>query len=110
MKIELLWFEDCSNHEAAERMVNEVLAEQGLDVPIERIEVPDLHTGNRVVFPGSPTIRVNGVDIEGYIRAKLGQPPALGEDPLCADFGNGGDLALDTAAFVNALLLSGTTQ
>ena len=49
---------------------------------------------------------INGVDIDGYLRAKLGQPPAVGEQPLCADFGNGGDLALDTAAFVDALLLN----
>ena len=49
---------------------------------------------------------INGLDIDGYLRAKLGQAPALGEDPLCADFGNGGDLTLDTAAFVNALLLN----
>ena len=48
---------------------------------------------------------INGADIGGYVRAKLMQAPALGEDPLCADFGNGGDLALDTAAFVSALLL-----
>lgn len=64
MKIELLWFEDCPNHAATEQMVREVLSEQGLDVPIERIEVPDVETGNKVVFPGSPTIRVNGIDIE----------------------------------------------
>ena len=48
---------------------------------------------------------IDGEDIDGYLRAKLGQPPSLGEEPLCADFGNGGDLALDTADFVNALLL-----
>ena len=64
MKIELLWFEDCPNHEAAERILTEVLADLGLDVPIDRIEVPDVETGNHVVFPGSPTIRVNGIDVE----------------------------------------------
>ncbi len=64
MKIELLWFEGCPNHVAAEQLVREVLHEKGLNVPIEKIEVPDVETGNRVVFPGSPTIRVNGVDVE----------------------------------------------
>jgi len=49
---------------------------------------------------------INGEDIAGYVRAKLGQMPALGEEPLCADFGNGGDIALDNAAFVSALLLN----
>lgn len=64
MRIELLWFEDCPNHHAAESLVNEILAEQGLTVEIQRIEVPDTETGNRVNFPGSPTIRINGIDVE----------------------------------------------
>ena len=64
MRIELLWFRDCPNHAAAEAMLREVLREQGVAARIERIEVPDLETGNRVCFPGSPTIRVNGRDVE----------------------------------------------
>lgn len=64
MKVELLWFEDCPNHKPAEVMLNEVLVENDVDVEIQRIEVPDLETGNRVTFPGSPTIRINGNDVE----------------------------------------------
>jgi len=64
MKVELLWFEDCPNHEPAEKMLSEVLVENGVNVEIDRIEVPDLETGNAVTFPGSPTIRINGIDVE----------------------------------------------
>ena len=64
MKIELLWFEDCPNHEPAEQILAEVLSEHGVTDPIDRVEVPDLETGKRVTFPGSPTIRINGVDVE----------------------------------------------
>ena len=64
MKIDLLWFEDCPNHEAAEQILSEVLAEFGVTDPIERIEVPDEATGNLVIFPGSPTIRIDGKDVE----------------------------------------------
>ena len=64
MRIELLWFDDCPNHEAAGTMLREVLVEQGSVAPCCRIEVLDLATGERVRFPGSPTIRVDGVDIE----------------------------------------------
>ena len=53
MKIELLWFKDCPNHQAAESMVRDVLDQMGLDMPIERIEVPDDETGTHFVFPGS---------------------------------------------------------
>ena len=64
MKVELLWFEDCPNHEDAEHMLAEVLAEYSVRDPIRRIEVPDLESGRRVMFPGSPTIRINGTDVE----------------------------------------------
>ncbi len=64
MKVQLLWFEDCPNHRPAEQMLREVLAENGITDEIERIEVPDLETGNRLTFPGSPTIRIDGVDVE----------------------------------------------
>ena len=64
MNIQLLWFEDCPNHEPAKKMLAEVLHELGVTEPIERIEVPDVETGGKVRFPGSPTIRINGSDIE----------------------------------------------
>jgi hypothetical protein len=46
---------------------------------------------------------VDGDDIAGFTRTKLGVPIG-GDYPLCADMGNGGDLDLDTAEFVNLLL------
>ena len=64
MKVELLWFEDCPNHALAETMLREVLADAHIEAEIERIEVPDEATGNATVFPGSPTIRINGRDVE----------------------------------------------
>ncbi|HUL51161.1 MAG TPA: hypothetical protein VLU94_01120, partial [Candidatus Nitrosotalea sp.] len=45
---------------------------------------------------------VNGLDIAGFIRAKLGQTPAAGENAICADYG--GTLDEDTAAFTADLL------
>ncbi len=68
MRIELLWFEGCPNHHAAEALLREVLAEERaarhFEASIARIEVPDEASGVAVCFPGSPTIRVNGQDIE----------------------------------------------
>ena len=64
MRIQLLWIEACPCHRDAEALVRDVLAELGVAAEIERIEVPDEATGNMVQFPGSPTIRVDGVDVE----------------------------------------------
>lgn len=46
---------------------------------------------------------VNGADIAGFIRAKLGEVPWPDEQPACADFGTG-TLEGDLAAFAGALL------
>lgn len=63
-RIELLWFQDCPNHEAAEALLRARMAALGVDTAIVRVEVPDEETGSRVSFPGSPTIRVDGRDVE----------------------------------------------
>ena len=64
MRIELLWFEECPCHRDAEALIRDVLEELGVDADIERVEVPDEEAGIRTMFPGSPTIRVEGVDVE----------------------------------------------
>lgn len=64
MRIELLWFADCPNHDDAERLLRGVLQDLDIDAPIDRIEVPDEASGRAVCFPGSPTIRIDGRDVE----------------------------------------------
>lgn len=67
MNIELFWFEGCPNHHAARVLLEAAMAENYINDEIVSIEVPDLETGERVKFAGSPTIRINGIDIEpGY--------------------------------------------
>lgn len=46
---------------------------------------------------------VDGGDIGGYVRAKLGQAPLPGENPDCADYGSG-TIAGDNALFIADLL------
>ncbi len=62
--IELLWFEDCPNHDGARALISDVMVELGIEAEVEAIEVADDATAEQVRFPGSPTIRVDGVDIE----------------------------------------------
>jgi hypothetical protein len=66
--VELLWFSDCPNHPAARAMLEEVIAEVAPGTPIRDIDATDPATAARVRFPGSPTIRVNGRDVDpGYV-------------------------------------------
>ena len=63
MNIQLLWFDGCPNHEAARQMLTEVLAEHGLH-EFEDIEIDTTDAAERNRFPCSPSIRVDGVDVE----------------------------------------------
>ena len=64
MKIEVLTFEGCPNAESARKLVERVVAESRVDVEIAHVNVPDPEAAERLRFLGSPTIRVDGHDIE----------------------------------------------
>jgi len=63
-RIEILAFDGCPNRERAIALVSQVVAEAGADAEVRVIDVPDAQTAERTRFLGSPTIRVNGRDIE----------------------------------------------
>lgn len=54
--------------EPARAVVEETLAELGLNVPVTMVPVPDAATAQRLAFPGSPTIRVDGLDVDPAAR------------------------------------------
>jgi len=64
MQIEVLYFEDCPNHLPTVERINAVLREEGSSADVREVLVPDVSTATRVKFLGSPTVRVNGIDIE----------------------------------------------
>jgi hypothetical protein len=65
--VELLWFSDCPNHPAARALLQEVIADVVPGTPIRDVEATDPRTAVSLRFPGSPTIRVDGRDIDpGY--------------------------------------------
>jgi hypothetical protein len=63
-KIELLLSPGCAAIEAATKLVEEVLSELGLRADISEIMVSTLEQARALEFLGSPSIRVNGSDIE----------------------------------------------
>lgn len=65
---QLLWFGDCPNHESARSMLLDSVARLAPDVTVEDIDASDAEVAVRLRFPGSPTIRIDGVDIEPGFR------------------------------------------
>ena len=64
MKIELLTFEGCPNAQSARELVERVVAQSRVKAEIAYVDVPDPEAAERLRFLGSPTIRVDGRDIE----------------------------------------------
>jgi len=70
VRIELLRFEDCPNSAPALERIQTVLQSEGIDATVVAIEVDTPDEAQRLRFLGSPSIRVNGVDIEPEARGR----------------------------------------
>ena len=64
MQIDVLYFEECPNHLPTVARVNAVLRAEGCRAEVSEVLVPDGETAEQLNFLGSPTVRVNGIDIE----------------------------------------------
>src|SRR5262249_43848967 len=64
MKVEVLYVPGCANYEAAVQRVRKVLAAQGIQADLCEIAVNSEEQARQLEFPGSPTIRIDGEDIE----------------------------------------------
>ena len=64
MRIELLHWEGCPSTPEARELLERVLAEHELDVPVELREVTTQAEAEALRFSGSPTIRVDGRDVD----------------------------------------------
>ena len=62
--IDILYFDDCPNHLPTVERVHAVLQEVDCGADVREVLVPDLETAQHLGFLGSPTVRVNGIDIE----------------------------------------------
>ena len=62
--IEILYFPGCPNHEPTVNLAREVLGELGLEAEIREVAVENSEDAEAQRFVGSPTVRVNGKDIQ----------------------------------------------
>jgi hypothetical protein len=74
MRVELLYWEGCPSYPEARDLLEDVLRERGRDEAIEMREVVTMADAEKLRFPGSPTIRFDGQDVD---PVGAGQPPSL---------------------------------
>ena len=66
--IEILYVADCPHYEPATLEISKALREEHLSAQVKHIEIRGQDMAEALRFLGSPTIRINGVDIEALAR------------------------------------------
>jgi hypothetical protein len=69
MRIEVLYVPGCPNFQPAVKRIEKVLVSESLQADIEGVPVNSDAEAKALQFPGSPTIRINGNDVE-FIETK----------------------------------------
>lgn len=64
LRIEILWFDGCPNHERADALVQQILDSRRLHAAIQSVKIESDAAARAARFAGAPTVRVNGVDVE----------------------------------------------
>ena len=62
--IEVLYVPDCPNYQGTLALVERVRAELGIDTELRTTLIVDQAGADQARFPGSPTVRVDGHDVE----------------------------------------------
>jgi copper chaperone CopZ len=68
MKIQVLYFDGCPNHRPAVELVHGALADLRVDADVDEVNVGQPEQASELRFLGSPSIQVNGVDVEPAAR------------------------------------------
>ncbi|HET9088533.1 MAG TPA: DUF2703 domain-containing protein [Acidobacteriaceae bacterium] len=84
MKIEVLYFQGCPHYHDTVEQVRRALTAEGITYILEEIEVQDENMAHATGFLGSPSVRINGGDIEE--DARVGQQAGFG----CRTYLDGG--------------------
>ena len=69
-RVEILGFEGCPNVAPTHALVERVARELGLEPVVEVVDVADAEDAVKLRFLGSPSVRVDGVDVEPGAEAR----------------------------------------
>ena len=62
--IEVLYVQHCPHHQGTLALVERVQGDLGIDAELRTTLIVDQAAADQARFPGSPTVRVNGRDVE----------------------------------------------
>ncbi|MBI5828998.1 MAG: hypothetical protein HZB20_05545 [Chloroflexi bacterium] len=65
MQVQFLYTDGCPYNGLARSALSEVMAEEGIRAYVEEVYIRTEEDAQRLGFPGSPTILINGLDVGG---------------------------------------------
>jgi hypothetical protein len=68
VKVEVLYFKGCPNHQPVVEQVRQVLRSEQINASVDEVEVTGPSMAQWLGFLGSPSIRIDGLDIEPEAR------------------------------------------
>lgn len=68
--VRVLYFDGCPHHATAARLVRDAARDLGLAVELELVRVRSRDDLEALRFLGSPTVQVDGVDVEPSARSR----------------------------------------
>ena len=74
MTVEFLYWEGCPSYPEARELLEDIVRSQAADVEIRVRKVETREEAAELGFPGSPTIRIDGRDVD---PAGADEPPSL---------------------------------
>jgi len=69
MRIEVLYVPGCPNYDPAVERLRAVLESESLQAEIRSVPIVSEEEAKALLFPGSPTIRIDGEDVEQHEKA-----------------------------------------
>lgn len=68
--VEILYLDGCPNHQGLEDHIRKLLTAAGVDLPIRQRRIDSAAEAQTEQFLGSPTVRVNGIDVDPTAAAQ----------------------------------------
>jgi hypothetical protein len=72
LKVRFLYFEDCPSHDEALQRLRRGIQAEGVNADVEIVKVETAEDAEKFKFVGSPTIIVNGQDIDPPVNPYYG--------------------------------------
>jgi len=69
LDVRILYTEGCANTPQTVQRVQQVAGDLGIDIQIHKVLVTSQEQANELRFLGSPTVQINGLDIDPAARS-----------------------------------------